>query len=64
MKKTVIGYAMTGSFCTFEKNLEQMQIGDVTVKRGSGSAAARCLRKQAQIIMFPFVEGNAPLRRV
>ena len=46
------------------KNLEQMQIGDVTVKRGSGSAAARCLRKQAQIIMFPFVEGNAPLRRV
>ena len=46
------------------KNLEQMQIGDVTVKRGSGSAAARCRRKQAQIIMFPFVEGNAPLRRV
>ena len=46
------------------KNLEQMQLGDVTVRRGSGSAAARCLRKQAEMIMFPFVEGKLPLRRV
>lgn len=25
MKKTTIGYAMTGSFCTFENNLQQME---------------------------------------
>ena len=25
MKKTTIGYAMTGSFCTFEANLKQME---------------------------------------
>lgn len=25
MKKTTIGYAMTGSFCTFEQNLQQME---------------------------------------
>ena len=46
------------------KNLSQLQIGDVTVKRNSGSAAARCLRKQAELIMFPFVEGKPALRRV
>lgn len=31
MKKTVIGFAMTGSFCTFEKALTQME---ALVKRG------------------------------
>lgn len=46
------------------KNLSQLQIGDVTVKRGSGSAAAKCLRKQAELIMYPFVEGNRAFRRV
>ena len=25
MKKTTVGFAMTGSFCTFEKNLAQME---------------------------------------
>lgn len=25
MKKTIVGYAMTGSFCTFERNLKQME---------------------------------------
>lgn len=46
------------------KNLAQMQIGDVTLKRDSGSAAAKCLRKQAEIIMFPFVEASFGFRRV
>ena len=46
------------------KNLSQLQIGDVTMKRGSGSAAAQCLRKQAELIMFPYVLGNLALRRV
>lgn len=46
------------------KNLAQFQIGDVTVKRGNGSAAARCLRKQAELIMAPFVQRSLPLRRV
>ena len=45
------------------KNLSQLQIGDVTMKRGSSSPAARCLRKQAQLIMFPFVDGYLGLRR-
>lgn len=46
------------------KNLSQLQIGDVTMKRGSGSAAAKCLRKQAELIMYPFVEGSLAFRRV
>lgn len=46
------------------KNLEHIQIGDVTMKRGSGSVAARCLRKQAQMIMFPFVQDPLAFRRV
>ena len=25
MKKTTVGFAMTGSYCTFEKNLAQME---------------------------------------
>jgi len=46
------------------KNLSQIQIGDVTMRRNDGSAAARCLRHQAEIIMFPFVEGQYCFRRV
>lgn len=45
-------------------NLSQIQIGDVTLRRDKGSAAARCLRKQAELIMFPFVQDGFGFRRV
>ena len=33
---------------------EQMQVGDVILKRGGNSAAAACLRYQAQMLMSPY----------
>lgn len=45
-------------------NLSHIQIGDVTMKRDTGSAAARCLRKQAELIMFPFVQEGFSFRRI
>lgn len=45
-------------------NLSQIQIGDVTMRRETGGAAARCLRKQAELIMYPFLQTAVVLRRV
>ena len=35
-------------------SLEQLQVGDMTLKRGGGSAAAACLRYQAEMMMLPY----------
>lgn len=34
---------------------ESFTAGDLTVRRGSGSAAAHCLRCQAELMMAPYV---------
>ena len=34
---------------------ERFTAGELTVQRGSGSAAARCLRNQAELLMMPYV---------
>ena len=44
-------------------NMQQIQVGDVTMRPGGGSAAARCLRKQAELIMAPYLESTCLLRR-
>lgn len=45
-------------------NLEQIQIGDVTLKQGGGSAAARCLRRQAELMMSPYLKDRFSFRGV
>ena len=35
-------------------NLESFTAGDVTVRRGSSNAAARCLRYQADLMISPY----------
>ena len=34
---------------------ERFTAGDLTVQRGTSSAAARCLRGQAELLMMPYV---------
>lgn len=36
--------------------MEQVSLGDVTLKRRGGSAAANCLRNQAELMMFPYLK--------
>ncbi len=43
---------------------QQMQLGDLTVKRASGNAAAQCLRSQGELIMAPYVQDRFSFRRV
>lgn len=45
-------------------NLQQIQIGDVTMRPGGSSAAAQCLRKQAELIMAPYLDRSYFLRRI
>jgi hypothetical protein len=45
-------------------NIQQIQVGDVTLRPGGSSAAARCLRKQAELIMAPYLESGYAFRRV
>ncbi len=45
-------------------NLQQLQIGDVTIRPGGKTAAARCLRKQAELIISPYLEPCYAFRRV
>lgn len=44
--------------------LQRMQIGDVTLVPGGTSAATRCLRKQADLIMAPYCVDNFSFRGV
>lgn len=43
---------------------EQFQVGDLTIKQGTGSVAAQCLRRQAQMILYPYLQDRVILRRV
>lgn len=36
--------------------LEMITAGDLTLRRGSGTAAAECLRTQAELLMMPYVK--------
>lgn len=44
--------------------VEQIQIGDVTLKRGGTTAASACLRHQAEMMMAPFLKDNFCFRSV
>ncbi len=41
---------------------EQLQLGDLTLRRG-GNAAAKCLRSQAQLILSPYMADRFSFRR-
>ena len=44
--------------------VEQIQIGDMTLKRGGSTAAAACLRYQAELIMAPYLKDRFCFRSV
>lgn len=46
------------------QRVEQIQIGDVTLKRGGSTAASACLRHQAEMMMAPFLKDNFCFRSV
>lgn len=39
-----------------DPELEQVKLGDVTLKRKNGNAAANCLRNQAELMMYPYLK--------
>ncbi len=43
--------------------LEQLQLGDLTLRR-SGGPAARCLRNQAELMMAPYLRDKFSFRSV
>lgn len=45
-------------------NLERLQLGDVTMVRGGTSAASRCLRRQAELIISPYCRDDFVFRGV
>ena len=45
-------------------NVHQVQLGDVTVRPGGGSAAAKCLRYQAEMMMSPYCVDGFSFRGV
>lgn len=45
-------------------NLEQLRVGDMTMKRGNSSAAAQCLRSQANLMMAPYMKDRFSFRGV
>ncbi len=50
-------YDGTGDF-------SHLQLGDLTVRRSGGNAAAVCLRSQAELMMFPYVQDSFSFRGV
>lgn len=44
--------------------VEEMQIGDMTLKRSAATAAAACLRYQAELMMAPFLKDRFCFRSV
>ena len=46
------------------QRVEQIQIGDVTLRRGGSTAASACLRHQAEMMMAPFLKDNFCFRSV
>ncbi len=45
-------------------DLEQLRVGDMTMKRKSTSAAARCLRNQSELMMSPYLKERFSFRGV
>ena len=45
-------------------SLDQLQVGDMTWKRGGSSAAAACLRYQAEMMMSPYRKDRFSFRSV
>lgn len=43
---------------------ERFTAGDLTIQRGSGCAASRCLRSQAELILMPYVRDGFSFRGV
>ena len=45
-------------------SLQRLEVGDVTMVSGGATAAASCLRKQAELMMAPFVQDSFSFRGV
>lgn len=45
-------------------NMEKVQFGDVTLVSGGATAAARCLRRQAELIISPYYADSFSFRGV
>lgn len=45
-------------------NLQRVQVGDVTLVPGAASAASRCLRMQARMMMAPYCKDNFAFRGI
>lgn len=39
-------------------SVEEWKAGDLTIKQGSGDAASRCLRRQAELMIAPYLENT------
>ena len=39
-----------------ERNVEQITAGDLTIRKGSRTAASNCLRTQAELMMAPYLK--------
>ena len=44
--------------------VEQIQIGDMTIRRGGNTAASACLRYQAELMMAPYLKDRFCFRSV
>ncbi len=44
--------------------LEEFRAGDLTVKRSAADAPSRCLQRQAELIMMPFLKDRFSFRGV
>ena len=44
--------------------VEQIQIGDMTIRRGGSTAASACLRYQAELMMAPYLKDRFCFRSV
>ena len=45
-------------------NVEQISVGDFTVKKGSRDAASNCLRAQAELMIAPYLKDSFSFRWV
>lgn len=46
------------------ETMERIQVGDVTLVKGGASAAARCLRHQAELIITPYCNDHFVFRGI
>ncbi len=48
-------YALAALSCTGAGAVTEFKAGDLTLKQGTADAAARCLQRQAQMLMGPYL---------